>query len=53
MDFRKMSDREMAKKLRDYGNKRKGELSELCIEAANRIENLLYGYSALREDDLK
>lgn len=51
MDFKKMSDRQMIQFLRNYGKERKGELSELTNEAANRIESLLSGYSALREDD--
>ena len=54
MDLKRMSDIQLANYLKQYGKERKGELSELVNEAADRIFNFLSKIHSFREeDDLK
>ena len=50
-DFMGLSDKALAKVLKDYADDRKGEISEICYAASVRIGVLSAGIRRFREEE--
>ena len=49
-DFMKLSDKVLAKALKNYADARKGEIADICYAASDRISKLSETVKALREN---